>query len=82
MKYKTITLCMGSSCYSRGNRDNLIKMREFVWENDLRSKIVLKGCRCGGCCSNGPNIWIDDELHPEMTEENMHKFLEHLRNDV
>lgn len=73
---------MGSSCYSRGNRDNLIRLREYIWKNDIRSEIVLKGCRCGSCCSNGPNIWIEEQLYPGITEEKVGEFLEILREQL
>jgi len=69
---------MGSSCYSRGNRDNLERIRSFLEEHQLQTQLLLKGCRCGGCCSVGPNIWIGDRLHQGVTEDKLDEFLENL----
>ena len=63
----SITLCMGSSCFSRGNGKNLPRIQEFLKDHGLAAQVTLKGCRCGGCCAHGPNIWVDGTLLPEMT---------------
>jgi len=75
---KNITLCMGSSCFSRGNGKNLPRIQQFLKSHDLHARIALKGCRCGGCCATGPNIWVDDALMPDMTGENIDAFLNSL----
>lgn len=73
---------MGSSCYSRGNKDNLTKMRDFVCRNNLQADILLKGCRCGNCCSEGPNIWVEDKLYTGLTDDKIDAFLEMLRETL
>ncbi len=65
----SITLCMGSSCFSRGNGKNLPRIQQFIKEHGLDTQVTLKGCRCGGCCSGGPNVWVDGVLMPNMTGE-------------
>jgi len=62
-----ITLCMGSSCFSRGNGKNLPHIQQFLKDHGLAAHITLKGCRCGTACAGGPNIWVDGTLLPEMT---------------
>lgn len=57
-----ITICMGSSCFSRGNGKNHATIKKFVEENDIAALVSIKGCRCGGRCLEGPNIWIGDRL--------------------
>ena len=63
----TLTLCMGSSCFSRGNGRSLPRIQRFLKDNELDMRITLKGCRCGNVCSGGPNIWVNGTLVPGMT---------------
>ncbi len=58
---KTITICMGSSCFSRGNGKNYEVIKKFVTDNNLDTEVSIKGCRCGGQCTSGPTIWIEQE---------------------
>lgn len=54
-----ISICMGSSCFARGNSKNLISLEEYIKENNLDAKIELTGLRCNENCSKGPNIIIN-----------------------
>jgi NADH:ubiquinone oxidoreductase subunit E len=61
-----IAICMGSSCFARGNNilletlENTIKARN--WENG----VLLSGLRCENRCSAGPNLAIDGELYQNL----------------
>lgn len=52
-------ICLGSSCFSRGNKDVVLFVREYLKKNHLDDKVVFKGERCMGQCSNGPNLIIN-----------------------
>ena len=56
----TIKICMGSSCFARGNSKNLQIIQNFIEKNHLDAEIQLTGLRCCNNCSKGPNITIDD----------------------
>lgn len=56
-----IKICMGSSCFARGNNDNLLLIEEFIEENGLDATIELVGSRCEGKCADGPHISINDK---------------------
>ncbi len=56
----TIKICMGSSCFARGNSKNLQTIQSFIDKNGLDAEIELSGLRCCDNCSKGPNITIDD----------------------
>jgi len=71
----TITLCMGSSCFSRGNGKNLPRIQQFLKDNGLAAHVVLRGCRCGNACSGGPNIWVDGVLQPNLAGPALDAFL-------
>ncbi|HPX46569.1 MAG: (2Fe-2S) ferredoxin domain-containing protein [Treponema sp.] len=57
-----ITLCMGSSCFSRGNNVNAELIDRFLRENNLDAAVETHGCLCEGKCKAGPNIRINGEL--------------------
>jgi NADH:ubiquinone oxidoreductase subunit E len=56
-----ITLCMGSSCYSRGNESTLRFLEEYIEKNELKGRLSLNGEHCMGNCAKGPVIKINDE---------------------
>ncbi len=72
---KTITLCMGSSCFSRGNGRNLPRIQQFLKRHGLDPHLPLKGCRCGSVCTRGPNIWADGLLLPGLSDAALDAFL-------
>ena len=55
-----IKICMGSSCFSRGNREHIDLIRNFLSENNLNTKIEMRGAHCHDLCKNGPLIMIDN----------------------
>ncbi len=57
-----ITLCMGSSCFSRGNNVNAELIDRFLREHNLDGSVEMQGCLCEGHCKAGPNIRINGEL--------------------
>lgn len=60
----TIKICMGSSCFARGNSKNLQTIQNFIESKHLDTELQLMGLRCCDNCSKGPNITIDDvEYH-------------------
>jgi NADH:ubiquinone oxidoreductase subunit E len=55
-------ICLGSSCFSRGNKDVVMFIKDYMRKNHLEDKFIFKGARCMGHCSNGPNLKINEEL--------------------
>ncbi len=64
-----VVICMGSSCFARGNNANLPAVQKWLEANPAGAEIECKGCRCGGLCGLGPNIWIDGRLYSAVTPE-------------
>lgn len=54
-----IKICMGSSCFARGNAKNLQIIQNFLEQNGIDAEVELSGLRCCNQCSQGPNITID-----------------------
>ncbi|TYT75310.1 (2Fe-2S) ferredoxin domain-containing protein [Desulfobotulus mexicanus] len=74
---QTLTLCMGSSCFSKGNNLNAAAIEAFIRENDLTESISMQGCLCEQHCKNGPNITIDGELIQGVQPGMIHDLLAH-----
>ena len=70
-----ITICMGSSCFARGNAQNLAFIEEYLKENSLEANIELTGSRCDGNCALGPNIIVNGIIYNEVDEEKIKEIL-------
>lgn len=77
-----IKLCMGSSCFARGNNELLEFIEEYVKTNDLDAVIELSGCRCINACDEGPNIYIDGVLYHGMTREKLLSVLQTIKPEA
>lgn len=61
-----ISICMGSSCYPRGNRETLEKLKVYISDNNLADQIIMKGNLCEGLCKDGPNIRINGVIYHDI----------------
>ena len=73
-----IKVCMGSSCFARGNQQNLAFIEEYIKENNLDADIELIGGLCEEKCESGPNIYINDNFYNEVDEDKLKQILEGL----
>ena len=64
-----IRICMGSSCFRRGNRKNLEFIEAYIEKNRCAADVELLGSRCEEECRKGPNIQINDQMFHEVNEE-------------
>lgn len=62
-----IVICLGSSCFSRGNRDTLEVIKDYLKVNDLGDQVIFKGQLCSQTCNRGPVIWIDGKKHEAVS---------------
>ncbi len=69
-------ICLGSSCFSRGNKEVVNFIRDYLKRNHLEDKVVFKGARCMGHCSNGPNLRINDVITEGVTLSRIEGILE------
>ena len=61
-----ITICMGSSCFSRGNSRNIEVIQEYLGSRRLPPAVGLTGHLCQGHCKSGPNVTINGKLYHEV----------------
>jgi NADH:ubiquinone oxidoreductase subunit E len=69
-------ICLGSSCFSRGNKDVVMFIKEYLRKNHLDDKVIFKGARCMGHCSNGPNLNINGVIIEGVTLSRIENILE------
>ncbi|MBI5008901.1 MAG: (2Fe-2S) ferredoxin domain-containing protein [Bacteroidia bacterium] len=69
-------ICLGSSCFSRGNKEVVNFIREYLRKNHLDDKVIFKGARCMGLCSNGPNLNINGVTIEGVTISRIESILE------
>ena len=61
-----IVICMGSSCFSRGNEENLEVLEKYLAQHGLTAQVDLAGSRCEGACTEGPNLTINGCRHRQV----------------
>jgi len=71
-----IVVCLGSSCFARGNSENLAIINQHVKSRGLSASIKLTGKLCQDQCKQGPNLTIDGELYHGVTAERLRELLE------
>lgn len=76
----TIRVCAGTTCHIKGTDeilDELKKQLEIIpGEVTDDGKFTLTTVRCIGCCSLAPVIMVDDEVHGNLTREDVTEILE------
>lgn len=73
-----IVVCMGSSCFSRGNADNVAVVQQFIKEKGLEKSVEMQGCLCKGLCKSGPNVEINGKMYGNVSGESLLKVLENV----
>jgi NADH:ubiquinone oxidoreductase subunit E len=77
MNKKTeIRLCLGSSCFPRGNDNNLEIIRNYIEENRIMERVDFRGHLCVDKCKTGPNVSIDGKTYSELTSESLIEILD------
>jgi NADH:ubiquinone oxidoreductase subunit E len=58
-----IVICMGSSCFSRGNAKNLGLIQDYLQSNGHQAAVKLVGHLCQSLCKEGPNLVINGQAY-------------------
>jgi NADH:ubiquinone oxidoreductase subunit E len=73
-----IIICLGSSCFARGNRESLKFIEKYIKEHKLSDKVDFRGKLCSGNCGKGPILFIDKEMLEEVSVEQLPQLLDKL----
>lgn len=71
-----IQVCLGSSCFSRGNKELVRYITGYLKKNHLDDRVVFRGARCMGHCSEGPVILINDRLVKSIEQPEIESILD------
>lgn len=63
-----LTICLGSSCFARGNKATLRAIKQFLEEHQLTERITFHGGHCFGKCAEGPVISINGKQFSRVDE--------------
>jgi len=79
---KEIRICMGSSCFSRGNKNTLELVQHYLREHRMEEEVLLKGNHCFDQCSEGPMLKIGGRIHSHVSAENIAEIMEREFGDL
>lgn len=74
---KTIAICMGSSCYARGNARNADIIQRWLKREGVEADVEFTGTLCEGLCREGPNLRIGDKVYRGVDPAAIEDILEH-----
>lgn len=75
-----IVVCMGSSCFARGNEQNLTIIEDFVKAKKIDANVELAGSRCEGKCADGPNLIVNGIVYDKVDKNKLAEILNNLNN--
>ena len=76
MGKRRISICLGSSCFARGNNVNMTVIKKFLEYHGLDADVTFTGQLCENMCSKGPIVCIDDHIYEEVNLSLLYKILE------
>ncbi len=71
-----IKICLGSSCFSRGNNTNVEIIQKYLKEHHLEADVRFSGHLCEESCSKGPVVSIDEHVYEEVNMSRLYKILQ------
>jgi NADH:ubiquinone oxidoreductase subunit E len=66
-----IMICLGSSCFSRGNKKTVDTIKQYITEHHLENKVFFHGGHCFGGCENGPKVKIGGTIYENVDHNNV-----------
>jgi hypothetical protein len=76
-----ITICLGSSCFSRGNRHTLELIKSYLKEHKKEDKVFFHGDLCDGLCEYGPILKINGKVFKHVSSDNVFEILNNYFSD-
>ena len=80
MSKPKIVICMGSSCFARGNEKTLAFCENYLAEHGLKDEVdcELSGSLCTGNCAAGPVVIADGKTYTHVDQGVMKDLLDSL----
>ncbi len=74
-----IYVCLGTACHVRGGGKIMDRLKELLGIDTGQTtedmKFTLEGVRCIGCCSLGPVIKINEDIHSRISSDMLQDIL-------
>ena len=77
-----VVVCLGSSCFARGNSQNLSAIEAHVQSRGLCHCVQIRGCLCQDECKLGPNLTVCGAHHHDVTAAKLHEILQQLNREA
>jgi NADH-quinone oxidoreductase subunit E len=75
-----VSICLGTACHVRGGERIRERITASLGIHDGQTtddnRYTLESVRCIGCCSLGPVVKIDEEMHGRLAPDEIGKILE------
>jgi NADH:ubiquinone oxidoreductase subunit E len=70
-----LVVCLGSSCFARGNAKNLAAIEAYIASHGLQGSVRVTGCLCQDECKLGPNVCVDGAHLHEINAAKLREIL-------
>jgi NADH:ubiquinone oxidoreductase subunit E len=77
-----VVVCLGSSCFARGNSQNLAVVEEYLLDHGMQNSVRVTGCLCQDECKRGPNLVVRGEHLHEMNPAKLREILPALSEEA
>ncbi|MGD9994769.1 MAG: (2Fe-2S) ferredoxin domain-containing protein [Salinivirgaceae bacterium] len=66
-----IIICLGSSCFARGNKKTVQAIESYLNEHNLKDRVYFHGGHCFGNCDRGPILKVNDRFYERVDSFNV-----------
>lgn len=66
-----IIICLGSSCFARGNKRTVQAIETYLKEHNLKDRVYFHGGHCFGACDKGPILKINGQFYEAVDHMNV-----------
>lgn len=74
-----VVVCLGSSCFARGNAQNLSALESYLQSHNLCNCVHIRGSLCQDECKQGPNLIVSGTHHHEVDATKLREILQRLK---
>ncbi len=71
-----VVICLGSSCFARGNKQLVQIVKKYLDDHNLMHKLKFRGKHCFGNCEHGPSMMIGQKRFEHLDSEMVLEILE------
>jgi NADH:ubiquinone oxidoreductase subunit E len=73
-----VVVCLGSSCFARGNAQNLSTLESYLQSHNLCECVQIRGSLCQDACKQGPNLTVSGTHYHDVNAAKLREILQRL----